>query len=99
MKHIISVNDTDEKKNFCLDPTMEAVIAAENQIALETEGRLGDGLVFLKQGAVNTLPIHVIEVDSEDGKDITATHPSSVEVKELPHVSTDQALIAIQRKL
>lgn len=55
---------------------------------------MGDGLVFLKQGAVITLLIDVVEVDSEDEREKTAIHTCSAKVKELQNVSTNQALNA-----
>ncbi|KAI3911915.1 hypothetical protein MKW92_009293 [Papaver armeniacum] len=104
-----SENDLVEKKETCSDSMVESVIAVEHQIALEAEGNLGDSLVLLKQGDVNTLPMDVIEIDSEDEvvevtdsedeKEITATHPCSVEVKELPLVSTDETMAASQKCL
>ncbi|KAI3841518.1 hypothetical protein MKX03_031131 [Papaver bracteatum] len=68
-----SANDIDEKKNVCFDSTVVSVIVVEHQITLETEGSLGDGLVLLKQGTVNTLLIDIVEVDSEDEREKTAT--------------------------
>ncbi|KAI3872482.1 hypothetical protein MKX03_012431, partial [Papaver bracteatum] len=101
-----SENDADNKKNT-LDSMVESVIAVEQQIALEAEGNLGDSLVLVEQGAVNALPIDVIEidsdnefieiVDSEDEKEITATHPCTVEGKELQLVSTDETFTASEK--
>ncbi|KAI3923328.1 hypothetical protein MKW98_026921 [Papaver atlanticum] len=102
-----SENDLDKKKNTCSDSMVESAIAVEQQIASETEGNLGDSLVLLEQGAVNTLPIDVIEIDSEneyvevldseDEKEITATHPCTVEGKALPLVSTDETFTASEK--
>ncbi|KAI3859154.1 hypothetical protein MKW92_050161 [Papaver armeniacum] len=90
------------------DNMVESVIAVEQQ-ALETEGNLGDSLVLVEQGAVNALPIDVIEIDSEnefivvsdseDEGEITAPHPCSVDSKELPLVSTDETLNASENCL
>ncbi|KAI3983755.1 hypothetical protein MKX01_001159 [Papaver californicum] len=104
-----SENDTYKKKNTCSDSIVESVIAVEQQIVLETEGKLRDILVLLEQGAVNTLPIDAIEIDSEDEivevidsedeKEMTATHPCSVEGKELLLISTDETLNASEKCL
>ncbi|KAI3914288.1 hypothetical protein MKW92_042809 [Papaver armeniacum] len=101
-----SENDADRKKSTS-DSMVESVIAVEQQIALETEGNLGDSLVLVKQAAVNALPMDIIEidsenefieiVDSEDEKEITATHPCTVEGKELPLVSTDETFNASEK--
>ncbi|KAI3911914.1 hypothetical protein MKW92_009292 [Papaver armeniacum] len=101
-----SENDADKKKNIS-DSMVESVIAVEQQIALETEGNLGDNLGLVEQAAVNALPIDVIEIDSdnefievidsEDEKEITATHPCNVEGKELPLVSTDETFTASEK--
>lgn len=101
-----SENDSDNKKNTS-DSMAESVVAVEQQIALESEGNLGDSLVLVEQAAVNALPIDVIEidsenefieiVDSEDEKEITTTHPCTVEGKELPLVSTDETFNASEK--
>ncbi|RZC81769.1 hypothetical protein C5167_044342 [Papaver somniferum] len=101
-----SENDSDNKKNTS-DSMVESVIAVEQQVALETEGNLGDSLVLVEQAAANALPIDVIDidseneyieiVDSEDEKEITMTQPCTVEGKELPPVSTDETFNASEK--